>query len=136
MTSYYGTVSLLLSTIQDKHTKDFEELIGSLSTENNIVTSLIKDFGEKNSIIFLSDVLKDMYDQELIKGTVRNVKPDTNDGIDYFFTIDRLTPKGLILNNNLKEKTFKELFLSTAKEKGISIFGKAALDLMTKIILK
>lgn len=136
MVSYYGTVRLLLSTIQDTKAKNFEELIRNLSSENETIKELVKDFGDQESIAFLADVLKEMYEQELVKGNFARVKSSTNGGIDYVFRIDRLSPKGLILNNNLKEKTFKELFLSTAKEKGISVVGKAALELMTKIIFK
>lgn len=134
MTSYYDVVRLLLTTIQDKKPKNFEELVRNLSVENPIIASLITNFGKQDSIIFLSDVLKDMFDEELVMGFYKRFKTVTNHEVDRVFSIDRLTPKGLILNNSLKEKTFKERFISAAKEKGISTFGKIALDLMVKVI--
>lgn len=139
MTSYYDIVKLLLSTIQDEKPGNFKSLIESLSVDNKIIHGLIDDFGMKETVVLLSDVLKDMFDIDLIHGTVRPVKPDTNGGVDYSFTIERLTPKGLILNNNLKDKNLKdknlkEKFIDSCKKQGAPIIGKAALNVLCTII--
>lgn len=116
MSNYYDIVQFILLKIFEKKPRDLKSFFKSMSENDNVIKQLIADYGVSDSQLLLADILKELIDEEIIIGNCVPVKSFSAGGFDNVYSIERLSPKGLIFIKKMKEISTKKALLDSIKK--------------------
>lgn len=126
---YFDLYKEILLTIRDKKVFNAYDLITELSKAKVVQKALSNDSDNQELVVETLDVLENLVDDGLVKGTITRTKSGT------LYNIRRLTTTGRQYLNAIEDDTFWNRVKTTLKEEGIPISPQGISKVITKNIL-